>query len=101
MGDVSDIGELLGKALQEKRTRLLWSLLTAIGTAIVTTFGVGWAMRGHVDRLESELAQQGRDISDLKEALKVVPTMQRELQEARAQADKAMLYAQLTKREKP
>lgn len=96
MGDVSDIEDLLGKALHEKRTRLIWALLTSLGTAIVTTFGVGWAMRGHVDRLESELAQQGRDISDLKEALKGIPAMQREIQDARSQADKAMLYAQLT-----
>ncbi len=101
MGEVTDIGELLSKALHEKRTRLLWALLTSLGTALVTTFGVGWAMRGHVDRIESELAQQGRDIVDLKETLKAIPTMQRELQEAKAQADKAMLYAQLMKRDKP
>lgn len=100
MGDVTDIGELLGKALHEKRTRLLWALLTSIGTAIVTTFGVGWAMRGHVDRIESELAQQGRDIGELKEALKAIPAMQREVLEARGQADKALLYAQLTQQKK-
>lgn len=103
MGDVSDIGDLLGKALHEKRTRLLWAMLTSLGTAIVTTFGVGWAMRGHVDRIEADLAQQSRDISDMKEALKVIPAIQRELQEAKAQADKALLYAQLTspKKERP
>jgi len=100
MGEVTDIGDLLGKALHEKRTRLLWALITSIGTAIVTTFGVGWSLRGHVDRIEAALAQQERTISDMKEALRGLPAMQREIIDARTQADKALLYAQLTQQKK-
>lgn len=112
MGDVSDIEDLLGKVKKEKLMKILWTVGTIAFTVVSTTGTVSWKMRGYVDELEranDKLRDEIRVIAKAaetseKEAGKAVAAAaaaQYDAREARAVADKALIYAQLTKRDRP
>jgi uncharacterized membrane protein len=100
MGDVSDIGDLLSKWRHEKTMKLVWSVGTVVFTVLSTTATVSWKMRGYVDELEHEnekLRGEIRVIAKAAEAAeKDAEEALKDARDARVQADKAMLYAQLT-----
>jgi hypothetical protein len=112
MGNVTDIGELLGKALHEKRARVLWAIGTAAFTVFSTTATVSWKMRGYVDELEHEndklrgeiraIAKRAETVEALAEkASKEALIAQQDARDARGKADTALLVAQLTQGKKP
>lgn len=105
MGDVSDIGDLLGKWRREKRGKLLWALGTAAFTVLSTTATVSWTLRGYVDEL-------ARENEKLRGQILVMDKKIERLEENTAEADKrvtivketadrALLFAQLAHKEKP
>jgi len=101
MGDVSDIGDLLAKALREKRLRVVWALGTAVATVVCTTATVSWQVRGYVaaiehkaDELRSDLRVYAKDIEQLQEQQR---EDKKELAHIRERADSALLIAQLAK----
>jgi hypothetical protein len=97
MGDVSDIGELLGKAMHEKRMRIVWSLCTIAFSVATTAATVSWQVRGYVSDLERANDRMRGDILVLAKAVESLQGVQREVWEAKELAGKAMLYAQLRK----
>jgi hypothetical protein len=101
MGEITDIGDLLGKAMREKRARLLWAIGTAVFTCFSTTVTVTWKMRGMVDDLERANEKMRGDILVMAKAVESVQGLQKDIQEAQKTADKAMLYAQLAYSNKP
>ena len=104
MGDVTDIGDLLGKAMHEKRMRVVWSIGTALFTVLCTTATVSWQVRGYVDRLEHEGEKLRGDILVLAKNIETLESAQKEdrkeLKEVRQRADSALLYAQLAQQKK-
>jgi hypothetical protein len=115
MGSYTDADALMDKALREVRNkkilRVLWFVVTSAGTIVGSTWAVSWKMNNYVHEAERRDEKLRGDMlviakaaekaeKDSEEALKEAIGAEREARDAKAQADKAMLYAQLTKRER-
>lgn len=101
MGDVSDIGDLLGKWRKEKRAKLLWALGTMAFTALSTTATVSWTLRGYVDEMKHANAALHGDIVVLAKKVEDLENQQREVSSIRETANKALFLAQLAHTGKP
>ena len=97
MGEVTDIGDLLGKALHERRMAWVKPLVAGLCSAAVTIIGVTWQVRGYVDKLEHVIEGQQKQIELLEQKVAPVPSIQQTAINAQASADKvtAMLFAHL------
>jgi hypothetical protein len=100
MGEVTDIGELLGRAIHEKRMRVVWSLCTVVVSVASTAAAVSWQVRGYVSDLERANDKMRGEIRVLALAVEKLEGLQKEVWETKELAGKALLYAQLTKPEK-
>lgn len=104
MGIPTDVDDLLVKATKEKRQRWSWAIVTSVGTVIATTGTVSWRVGAFLARMEHENDRLRGTILVLDKKVETLETREaaseRELaaaiHDARTQADKALLYAQLT-----
>lgn len=99
MGEASDIEELMPRALREvasvKRMRVLWSIATVVFSVLATTATVSWKVRGYIDDLSRENEKLRESILVMDKKLEALDAIQSTASEAKATADKALLYAQL------
>ena len=99
MGDASDIEELFPLAMRDvarqKRNKLLWALGTMAFTALSTTVGVSWTLRGYVDDMRHENDKLRGDILVLAKKVEDLEDQQREVSSIRETANKALFLAQL------
>jgi hypothetical protein len=104
MGNVTDIEELLPQALREakhkKLARVVWALATSIGTIVVTTATVTWQVNEYLHKaseqhreLSGKVLVLDKHVELLEERCDKAKTL---AEAASVQADKALLYAQLT-----
>ena len=108
MGIHTDIDDL-AMAPREKRNKWLWAIVTSAGTVIATTATVSWQMGHYIAKAEAK-------DNELRGAMLIIDkkledldrreqTTEKELRagihDAHAAADKALLYAQLMKRDRP
>lgn len=104
MGLNTDAEALMGKALvdvrHQKLVRVIWAVATSVGTIVMTTATVTWKVNDYLhEAREAQREMQGKLLVLDKhvEGLEERCDKAKELAEAaKVQADKAMLYAQLT-----
>ena len=93
MGDVSDITGLLRLVSIEKRLKIVWAVLTMGGAIGGSIWTVSWKMNDYIHeaRHENERLREAILVMDKK-----VEKAEMVADDAKATADKALLYAQLT-----
>lgn len=113
MGLPSDAEELMGKALRDvaaqKRSKIVWALVASFGSIIGSTATVSWQMGHYIAKAEAKdnelresLLVLDKKIDDLGHAAaKAKEELQAGIYDARAAADTALLYAQLTGKGRP
>lgn len=92
MGEVSDIGDLLHRAVTEKRRGWGKAILVGIVSAVTSVAGTAWTARGTLDRMEHDIDLLRQDMHYLREH---VDSVEHEAIIARGEAQEVrnMLFA--------